>query len=95
MKDLNEKKWKRRKKCIRPNMALFWNQNISFSLSFLGQQKRREREKKKRREERKRRRRRREEKEERRSKVWNGIDYYGFIWISMVGMTISCYKPRV
>ena len=87
MKDLNEKKWKRRQKCIRPNMALFWNQNISC-WSFDRRAKRiREKRRKKRREgeeEEGRRRRRRRKKEKRSSRKIKGIDYYGFIWISMV-----------
>ena len=57
MKDLNEKKWKIRQKCIRPNMALFWNQNIScWSLDrrakrIREKRRREEKEKKKKKEE--------------------------------------------
>ena len=85
MKDLNEKKWKRRQKCIRLNMALFWKQNISFGLSFWeckNVEKRRAGEKRKREEEDDEQENIRRKKEgSKRAKVWN---LYGIVWIIMV-----------
>ena len=46
-----KKKWKRRQKCIRPNMALFWNPNISCWSLDRRANRIREKRKKKRREE--------------------------------------------
>ena len=79
-----KKKWKRRQKCIRPNMALFWKQNISFGLSFWeykNVEKRRAREKRKREEEDEEEKRRRRKEGSKRAKVWN---LYGIVWIIMV-----------
>ena len=73
-------------------MALFWNQNIScWSLDRRAKRKREKRRKKIReRDEEEEKKRRRKVQE--RSKVWITIGLYGFLWL---GMTISCYKPRV
>ena len=85
MKDLNEKKWKRRQKCIRPNMALFWKQTISFGLSFWeckNIEKRRAGEKRKREEEEdedEKRRRKKDQKEQRYGICMDCMDYYGFV----------------
>ena len=70
-------------------MALFWNQNISCWSLDRRAKRIREKKRKKRREgeeeEEKRRRRRRRKKEKRSSRKIKGMDYYGFIWIFMVG----------
>ena len=73
-------------------MALFWNQNIScWSLDRRAKRIREKRRKKRREGEEEEEKRRRREIQER-SKVWITMGLYGFLWL---GMTISCYKPRV
>ena len=59
-------------------MALFWNQNIScWSLDRRAKRIRGKRREKRREEE--------EEEDKRSSRKIKGMDYYGFIWIFMVG----------
>ena len=71
MKDQKCKNWKRRQKCIRPNIALFWNQNIScWSLDRAKTDRRRREEKKK----------KKERREEGREKKSRGMECYGFVW---------------
>ena len=84
MKDLNEKKWKRRQKCIRPNMALFWNQNIScWSLDRRAKRIR----------EKRRKRRREEEEEENKEKE---DQRYGILWVCMELLYgLGCSNSRV
>ena len=73
MKDLNEKKWKIRQKCIRINMALFWNQNIScWSLDRRAKQIGEKRRKKRREGEEK------CKKDQRYGLLWAYMDFYGW-----------------
>ena len=70
-----KKKWKRRQKCKRPNMALFWNQNIScWSLDRRAKQIK----------EKRRKRREGEEEEEREGEEKFKKDQkYGLLWVYM------------
>ena len=68
-----KKKWKRRQKCIRPNMALFWNQNIScWSLDRRAKRIREKRRKKRREGEEK------FKKDQRYGLLWVYMDFYGW-----------------
>ena len=94
MKDINEKNGKEGKNVYGQTWPYF-GIKISHLVSHFWDSKnvergRRRREEKKGREEEEEEKRRR--KDQRYGMVWITMDLYGFLWL---GMTISCYKPRV